>query len=146
MEIRAMKDTTLVLPDPLPETFNELNMIHQLRPIRDGVDYDNAVAVLDRLAVLNSRNQDQEDYLETLAELIAKYDGKHYAFDYSSITPLVSLSYLMKENNIDSGELSVLLKEDLNDIQNILNGSQELSKTHIRILSDRFKVNPSLFL
>ena len=58
-----MKNTIAVLPDPMPDTFEALNMVHQLRPIRDDIDYENAVAIADQLAVLNERTRDQDDYL-----------------------------------------------------------------------------------
>ena len=92
-----MKNTTAVHRDSLPNTFNELNALYQLRPIRDEVDYDNAVEMADRLAVLDHRTQDQEDYLETLTELIGKNDDEHYARALDHITPLESLKYLARQ-------------------------------------------------
>lgn len=141
-----MKNPTDILPDPLPNSFHELNLMHQLRPIRDNVDYENAVAIIDRLALMRVRTQDQEDYLETLSELIAKYDDQHSAQKMDHLTPVESLKYLMTHNQITPSALCGLLGEDSNLIQDILGGKQELQTTHIRILSDRFKVNPSLFL
>ena len=141
-----MKNTTAIIPDPLPDSFNELNMIHQLRPIRDDIDYENAVAVVDQLAVLNIRTQDQDDYLETLSELIGKYDDEHHTLDLEHLTPIDSLKYLMEQNELTPTHLANLLVEDSLKVGKILNGESELDKTHIRILSEHFKVNPRLFL
>ena len=145
MEIRILKNSTDILPDPLPSSFHELSLIHQLRPIRDNIDYDNATAIVDRLALMPTRTQDQEDYLETLSELISKYDDQHHFLNTDPITPVESLKYLMTHNQITTLDLCNLLKEDTSIIRDILSGKQELKKEHIRILSEKFKVSPSLF-
>jgi hypothetical protein len=49
-----MKTTRAVRGASLPTTFAALNALHPLRPVRAAVDYDNAVEMLDRLAVLVS--------------------------------------------------------------------------------------------
>ena len=130
----------------LPPTFAALNALHPLRPIRDAVDYDNAVEILDRLAVLDRRTTDQEDYLETLATLVSKYDEEHYAVDLSPLTPLASLQYLMEHHEMNSSKLGELLGNNRSLGGKILRGERQLSKSHIRILAERFKVNPALFL
>lgn len=141
-----MKNPTDILPDPLPSSFHGLSLIHQLRPIRDNIDYENAVAIVDRLALMNVRTQDQEDYLETLSELISKYDDQHHTQNLDHLTPVESLKYLMTHNQINPSALCDLLNEDTQVMQDILSGKQELQTKHIRILSERFNVNPSLFL
>lgn len=130
----------------LPSTFAALNAFHPLRPIRDAVDYDNAVEVLDRLAVLDRRTADQEDYLETLATLASKYDEENYAADLSQFSPLASLQYLMEHHGINGSQLGELLGNNRSLGGKILRGERQLSKAHVRILADRFKVNPALFL
>ena len=64
-----MNTTSTASHRPLPTTFDELHGLHPLRPIRDAVDYDNAVEMVVRLAVLDQRQPDQDDYLETLVAL-----------------------------------------------------------------------------
>jgi len=136
---------TTTRPDPLPRTFDALNAMHALRPIKDEVDYDNAVEVVDRLAVCNKLNEDQSDYLVTLSELIARYDSEHYAIDTSSITGLDALKSLLEEHDINASQLGEMLgNRSLGS--KILRGERELSKAHLRILGERFKVNPSLFM
>ncbi len=84
-----MKTSKIDAPNKLPKTFSALNTLHPLRPIRDEIDYDNMVEIVDRLAVLDRRNTDQEDYLETLATLIAHYGKEHYAADLSNAPHLL---------------------------------------------------------
>jgi HTH-type transcriptional regulator/antitoxin HigA len=130
----------------LPATFAALNMLYPLRPIRDVVDYDNAVEVVDRLAVLGRRTPDQEDYLETLATLVSRYDEEHHAADFSRLGPLASLRYLMERHGMNGSQLGELLGNNRSLGGKILRGERQLSKAHIRLLAERFKVSPALFL
>ena len=141
-----MKSKTDILPDPLPDTFDALSSLHQLRPIRDEIDYDNAVTMVDQLAVLDTRTRDQDDYLETLTELIGKYDDEHYAPDLEHLAPIDSLRFLMEQNGMSLSQLGDILGGGPSLAKKLLNGEQELDKAQIRILAERFKVNPGLFL
>jgi HTH-type transcriptional regulator / antitoxin HigA len=138
--------TARAVHSSLPATFAALSALHPLRPIRDAVDYDNATEVLDRLAVLDCRTADQEDYLETLATLVGKYDAEHYAADLSQLSPLASLAFLMEHQGMNGSQLGELLGNNRSLGGKILRGDRQLSKAHIRILATRFKVSPALFL
>lgn len=140
-----MKTAPTTQPSPLSDTFEALNLLHPLRPIRDEVDYDNAAAMADRLAVLDRRTLDQEDYLETLATLIGQYDDEHYAADLSGLTALDSLKYLMDAHQMNGSQLGQLLGKNRSLGGKILRGERQLSKAHIRVLAEYFKVSPALF-
>lgn len=140
-----MNMTTTAHRDPLPKTFEQLSSLHALRPVKDEVDYDNAVELVDRLAVLASPTQDQADYLGTLTELVGKYDDEHHALDPSQGSPVETLAYLLEANGMNASALGDLLgNRSLGS--KILRGERQLSKTHIRLLSERFKVSPAVFL
>lgn len=130
---------------PLPETFAELNAELPLRPIRDDIDYDNAIEMINRLAVLDERAKDQQDYLETLTELVGKYEDEHFARDFSHISPLDTLKFLCKQNGMNASVLGELLgNRSLGS--KILRGERQISKEHIRKLCERFAVSADLFL
>ena len=130
---------------PLPESFAELNAELPLRPIRDDIDYENAMELVDRLAVLDKRNHDQDDYLETLTELVGKYEDEHYAADFSAQSPLDILQFLCEHNKMSASALGELLgNRSLGS--KILRGKRQLSKEHIRKLCDHFAVSADLFL
>lgn len=137
---------TAIAAERLPESFEELSALHPLRPIRREADYDAAVDMADRLAVLDRRSPDQEDYLETLSALIGNYDDEHYASDLSLLTPLESLKYLVEEHGLNGSQLGVLLGNNRSLGGKILRGERQLSKAHIRTLAKRFMVSPALFL
>ncbi len=130
---------------PLPETWAELTAELPLRPIHDDIEYDNAVEILDRLAVLDERTEDQEDYLETLSGLVERYDDEHFAINDSDISPIESLRYLCELNDMTASALGELLgNRSLGS--KVLRGERQLSKEHIRKLCDRFSVSSDLFL
>lgn len=133
-------------PEALPDRFDALNALHQLRPIRDEADYEQAAILVDRLAVLNHLPRDQADYLETLSELISKYDETHYRRDLSPITPLETLNYLMDCHEMKVDELARILQVAPGQAQGILDSRRTLNTTQLRLLANHFKVSPALFV
>ena len=128
----------------MPKTFAGLCRLLPPRPIRDEADYDNAIEVLDAL-VGHDLNDDQLDYLEVLTTLVGAYEDEHHAIDTSDFHGLKALKYLLEQNEMSASDLGNLLgNRSLGS--KILRGERELSKTHLRILADRFKVDAGLFL
>jgi HTH-type transcriptional regulator/antitoxin HigA len=129
----------------LPDTFESLNARHPLRPIQDQADLENAREMADALAVLRTRNKDQEDYLETLSTLIEKYEAELSDDEASDLSPIEVLRYLMEGHDMSASDLGRLLgNRELGPA--ILRGDRQLSKKHIQILSERFAVSTDLFL
>jgi HTH-type transcriptional regulator/antitoxin HigA len=128
----------------MPRTFNGLCCMLPLRPIHDEPEYDNAIEMLDSLVGFDLNN-DQLDYLVALTTLVGAYEDEHHAIDTTDKTGLDALKYLMEHNDMTASDLGVLLgNRSLGS--KILRGERELSKTHLRILADRFKVDAGLFL
>jgi HTH-type transcriptional regulator / antitoxin HigA len=129
----------------LPKTFDDLNALHALRPIQDKVDFDNAQEVADRLAVLDRRTKDQEDYLETLSTLMEKWEDEHSAIETKDLDPIGALKYLLEGHEMSASDLGRLLgNRELGAA--ILRGDRQLSKKHIVTLSRHFEVSPTVFL
>jgi antitoxin component HigA of HigAB toxin-antitoxin module len=129
----------------MPGRFNDLAATMPPRAIRDDVDYDNTVQMIDALLRLRHRTKGQDDYLETLSQLIAAYDEAHYALDTSHITPLSSLKYLLERNDMNASDLGKLLGNRALGSK-IMRGEREMSKANIRVLCKRFKVSADLFI
>lgn len=131
----------------LRDDYLELVCAFPLRPIRNEREYERAAAVLDRLAVRpeGTLTAGERDYFGTLTLLIADYDERHFQHEAAQRTPLERLKYLMAESGMKPADLGRLLgNRALASL--ILNGHRQLSKAHIRLLADYFKVEPSLFL
>jgi HTH-type transcriptional regulator/antitoxin HigA len=128
----------------MPKSFDGLCRMLPPRPIHSETDYDNAIEMLDSLVGFDL-NPDQEDYLIVLTTLVGEYEDEHYAIDSSDATGLPALKYLLEQNNMTASDLGLLLgNRSLGS--KILRGERQLSKTHIRKLAERFKVDAGLFL
>jgi HTH-type transcriptional regulator/antitoxin HigA len=84
----------------------------------------------------------ERDYADLLTLLIENFEEQHYPVPQAS--PLEALRFLMDQHH--------LRQKDLLDVfgspsiaSEVLSGKRELSKEHIRRLSDRFSVPVELF-
>ena len=87
---------------------------------------------------------DQADYLDVLADIIQKYEARHHPVN-DRATPLSSLKNMLEERDMSASDLGRLLGNRALGSA-ILRGDRELSKSHIRILADYFKVSTDLFI
>jgi len=131
----------------LPRDYTALVREFPLRPIRTQREYKTAAAIVDRLAVRleGTLSRGEQDYLDTLTLLIQAYDEQHFQIKTRAMEPVEVLKYLLEQSGMKTTDLGRLL-DNRGLASLILNGHRALSKTHIRILSDYFKVEPGLFL
>jgi len=136
------------LPSQLPRTFEELNLLHPLRPITDEVDLQNAEELMDRLAVMNKRTKDQNDYLATLVLLTEAFQKQEIddAMDRSKSTGLDALKYLMGARGMRQTELARLLKISASAASMILSGDRPITASHARNLGKYFSLSPAAFI
>jgi HTH-type transcriptional regulator/antitoxin HigA len=128
---------------PMPAAYSELVILFPLRPLRDEVDYDNALEVAESLVGRVDLNEDQADYLDVLTDIIQKYEAHRHAVGGRG-TPLDALKRMLKEQGLSGSDLGRLLgNRPLGGA--ILRGERKLSKAHISILSEHFKVSTDLF-
>ena len=117
-----------------------------MRPLRNDRDYDAAAEILDRLAVQpeGSLSAGEQDYFETLTLLVEAFDNERFRSATKGMRGVDMLKYLMKQSAMRTADLGRLLRNrGLASL--VLNGHRALSKTHIRMLAEHFKVEPSLF-
>ncbi|MFI5379062.1 MAG: type II toxin-antitoxin system HigA family antitoxin [Tepidisphaerales bacterium] len=132
---------------PTRDDYLELVRRFPLRPVRTEAEYDAAIAVVNTLAI---RGEDhltsgQADYLDVLADLVGKYEEEHYRMPTRTGTPLERLRYIVEQAGMSASDLGRLLgNRGLG--ATLLAGRRELSKTHIRMLADHFKVEPGYFM
>jgi HTH-type transcriptional regulator / antitoxin HigA len=127
----------------MPADYAQLVALFPLRPLHDEVDYDNALEVAEALVGSVNLSEDQADYLDVLTDIIQKYEARRHAVRGRG-TPLDALKRMLKEQGLGGSDLGRLLgNRPLGGA--ILRGERQLSKTHIRILSDYFKVSTDLF-
>ena len=129
---------------PLPtEWMRLLAELYPLRPIRTKADYKSAMAAADQL-IGRKLTSTQLQYLESLTLVIDDYENEQYPID-AKWTPAEAVKYLIEENGMNASDLGRLLG-DRSLGSRILGGQRQLSKTHIKILANRFSVSPALLL
>lgn len=114
---------------------------------RNRAAYEVARDVVDRLAIKGEEtlSQSELDQLEVLSILIEKYEAENYEIEPLNLSPIEFLRILMQESGMSASDLGKLLG-DRPLGYGILNGERELSKRHIKVLSEHFKVDPGSFL
>lgn len=128
----------------VPKNYAALVAMLPPRPIHDDVELAGAMEMIDRLAGF-PLNADQEDYLDAISTFVEAYEAERFPFDPSRITPLEALKALLSEHGMNASDLGRLLHNRTLGAA-ILSGRRALSKTHIKLLADYFKVEPGLFL
>jgi HTH-type transcriptional regulator/antitoxin HigA len=143
MKTRTITPQKLTRED-IPARYAGLVALFMPRPLHDDVDYRNALAVLDAMALLKM-NADQEDYFEAIATFVEKYEARHHAINNANMSPVQLIRSLMKEHDMSESDLGILLG-DRSLGHRILKGERELSKAHIRTLANHFRLNPAALL
>jgi HTH-type transcriptional regulator/antitoxin HigA len=112
--------------------------------IRNERDYDRARAVVDGLIMREKLSKEERERMEIMLTLMEAYEAKHHEIDTSDIGPIELLRALMEDHGLTASDLGRLLgNRALGSL--ILNGKRELSKAHIRKLSEHFALDPSAF-
>ncbi len=109
--------------------------------IKSKVQYNEYCDILEKLVVLNNKNN--QDEIELLNLLIEKWDMEHNSL--TDLNPVEIIKVLMDENNLKSLDLAEILNLSKGTVSKILNYHKGLSKDTIRRLSIRFKVSQDLF-
>jgi HTH-type transcriptional regulator/antitoxin HigA len=121
--------------------------ILQVWPIRTRDDYLKARAIVDALAVKGETEltEAEADQLEIFSILMQRYEDEHCPVEWPDVTPLEFLALLVRESGLSPSDLGRLLG-DRSLGHKILTGDRKLSKAHIKVLSEHFKVNAGAFL
>jgi len=92
----------------------------------------------------DKRSPEESTLLRLLAVLISEYEFRRYDnLAAGSHSPGEVLQHLMEENHLSQTDFPSIPQSRISDI---LAGKRKISRSQAQILSQRFKVNPSLFL
>jgi len=132
----------------LPKDYAGLCALAGPRPIHDRAGYGNALEIIDAMAGYEEKfTADQSDYFGVIADFVAGYENSQRSRGWdSNPEPLAILKHLLAENGLGAADLSRLLGSDRTLGAKILRGERNLTVPHLRILADRFKVSPALFI
>jgi HTH-type transcriptional regulator / antitoxin HigA len=107
-------------------------------------EYQKLLAFVDEL--MNWSRHHTNEHTASLLNLIAghieTYENQHYSV--KKISSVDMLKFLMEEHNLGQNDLPEIGSQSL--VSKILNGTRQLTLDHIRNLSKRFGVSPSIFI
>jgi HTH-type transcriptional regulator / antitoxin HigA len=137
----------IAVPRRLSPAEDYLRLVRRfpLRPLRNQKEYDIAASILDELVLRDNLSKGEADYLDALSTFVESYDDKHFPVEPEHLKPLDMLRFLMEQTDMSSAGLAKLLGSR-SAASMILSGKRAMSKTHIRKLATRFKLDANVFL
>lgn len=133
---------------PVDENWNRLlSDYYNLRPIKTKRDHKVAIEALK--AIMSDTfdrkpTVEEKDYLDLLGGLIEQYE-KQFKLPTEIVDGVDCLIFLAEENDMSQSDIGRLLG-DRTLGHKIMTRKRKLTLENIKILADRFCVNPGLFL
>ncbi len=126
------------------EAWQNLQHYIPFSAIHSEPQYKRALEALDVLldATDNDEKHPLADMLETLGELIHVYEEEHLPMDDARGVDVIRL--LMQEHQLTQADLPEVGSQGI--VSEVLSGKRELNIRMIRRLSDRFRVDPKVFI
>lgn len=129
----------------LPRDFTGLCNAHAPRPIRDSVDYNNTMEIVDAMVLWEKKfSRDQKDYFEVLVTLVEQYEKENVKFP--AVSPLDTLKHLLEEHELSASDLSRILGVSRHLGAMILRGERAITADHARVLGAHFGVAAGVFI
>jgi HTH-type transcriptional regulator/antitoxin HigA len=110
---------------------------------KNETEYKKLLTFVDELMKYSRQHKDNRvtSLLQLIAQNIEAYETQHYPTE--PISPIEMLKFLMEEHGLGQGDLPEIGSQSL--VSKILSGDRQLTVEHIRHLSKRFGVSPSVF-
>ena len=107
-------------------------------------EYNRLVEFLDSLIdeVGNDESHPLASLVETIGSLVETYESRHVSEMEGS--PIDALKYLMEDHDLKQSDLSEIGSQGV--VSEILSGRRQLNVRQIKVLSQRFKVSPAVFV
>jgi HTH-type transcriptional regulator / antitoxin HigA len=115
--------------------------LYSLNVIRTTNDYEKALKSME--VVFDEETGPLADYAETLTILIAHYEEKNFPVEKKQ--GIEVLKFLMAQNNLKQKDLVGVLGGK-STVSEILNGKRPMNLQHIRVLANKFHVEPATFV
>lgn len=125
------------------DVYMELIQRFPLRMIRSDWEHEEAISIIGEL--MGTRlDGGAGDYLDALVVLVNKYEDEHHAID-EDMTPREAVKALMEANHLSQADIGKIIGSE-SGVSMFLNGVRGLSKSQIKKLADRFKVDAAIFM
>lgn len=128
------------------DSYMDMIRVFPLRVIRDDAQNAAACAVLDKWFGREDMDQGQEDYVRTLATLVADYQEKHCPFVVPETSVADRLKSIISDAELTQTQLAAIAGIDQSLMSLILSGRRELSKKSVIRLARHFHMEAGYFL
>jgi HTH-type transcriptional regulator/antitoxin HigA len=120
------------------------DLLSQVTPkvIETEVEYEQTLAVVESLTFNQNRTAEQTALYKLLVLLVESYEAEHYPM--SEASPTEVLNHILEASDTKPADLVGLIGSNT-VVSEIMNGTRAINEAEAKILSDRFKVSPSLF-
>jgi HTH-type transcriptional regulator / antitoxin HigA len=127
-----MNTTKPFLPSfaKLPKTYAALCRLHMPRTLHDESELEAVTEIIDLMAG-HPLTADQDDYLETLAELSAAYESANYGTP-SPQPPHKFITAHLENIGMTAAEWGRLIGIDRSTASRLLSGERKLNTSHVR--------------
>lgn len=107
-------------------------------------DYNKLVKMLDSLIdeVGNNESHRLSRLMETIGSLIESYESQNYP--YIEGDPINALKTLMEEHGLKQSDLPEIGSQGV--VSEIISGRRQLNVRQLKLLGERFKVSPMVFV
>ena len=107
-------------------------------------DYNNLVNLLDSLVdeVGNNESHPLSPLMETIGSLIEAYESQNYPDTAGD--PINALKTLMDEHGLRQSDLPEIGSQGV--VSEIMSGKRQINVRQLKLLSERFKVSPAVFV
>ena len=128
------------------ETGTYMGLIRRfsLKPIKDDDEHEQAVKMIGEL-MGRELDAGASDYLDTLILLVNKYEDENHTPKGIYLSPQEALRAIMDANGMSQAQMGKVIGSE-SAVSMFLKGERGLSKSHIKALVGRFRVDASLFL
>lgn len=126
------------------EAWQQLQQFVPFSAIHSEQQYERALEALDALleASGNDENHSLADMIDTLGGLIHVFEEEHYPMTDARGVDAVRL--LMQEHGLTQAELPEIGSQGI--VSEVLSGKRELNLRMVRCLSERFRLDPKVFI
>jgi HTH-type transcriptional regulator / antitoxin HigA len=126
-----------------PETYSHLLAEISPKVIETEAEYDRALAIAEKLTFDRHKTPEERSIYQLLVLLIEAYETQHYPIPTSP--PHEVLQHIIEASSTEQSDLVGKLGSS-EIVSEIVNGTRVISTAQAQVLSEIFKVSPSLFL
>jgi len=126
-----------------PNTYRNLLTEVVPVPIETESEYDRVLKVVEKLTFKKDRTTEEKDLYKLLVILVEAYEKQNYPMDESA--PHEILQHIMEASGTSQADLVGIIGSS-SVVSEVVNGKCSISKAQAKVLSEYFKVSPSLFI